>query len=149
MSNSRIYSTHTDYILLGVCILKHKENLLKLVCVCACMLSHQVLLGSSVHAIFQARVAYHFLFQGIFLTEGLNLCLLRLLHRQADSLPLSQQGSPEEAFHGWWHCDFKVMKLDQTPVASLPRCVIFIVLGPRLAHVWNGSETSIYLADTW
>ena len=31
------------------------------------------------------------LLQGIFLTQGLNLCLL---HWQADSLPLSHQGSP-------------------------------------------------------
>ena len=33
----------------------------------------------------------HFLLQGIFPTQGLNLCLL---HWQADSLPLSRQGSP-------------------------------------------------------
>ena len=33
----------------------------------------------------------HFLLQGIFPTQGLNLCLL---HWQADSLPLSHQGSP-------------------------------------------------------
>ena len=31
----------------------------------------------------------HFLLQGIFLTQGLNLGLLHLLHLQADSLPLS------------------------------------------------------------
>ena len=36
----------------------------------------------------------HFLLQGIFPTQGANLCLLRLLHRQADSLPLSHWGSP-------------------------------------------------------
>ena len=33
----------------------------------------------------------HFLFQGIFSTQGANL---RLLHWQADSLPLSHVGSP-------------------------------------------------------
>ena len=33
----------------------------------------------------------HFLLQGIFLTQGLNPCLL---HWQANSLPLSHQGSP-------------------------------------------------------
>ena len=33
----------------------------------------------------------HFLLQGIFLTQGSNLCLL---HWQADSLPLSHPGSP-------------------------------------------------------
>ena len=36
-------------------------------------------------------VAFHFLLQRIFLTEGSNLCLP---HWQADSLPLSHQGSP-------------------------------------------------------
>ena len=38
------------------------------------------------------RVGCHFLLQGIFPTQGLNPCLL---HWQADSLPLSHQGSPE------------------------------------------------------
>ena len=33
-------------------------------------------------------VGGHFLLQGIFLTQGSNLCLLPLLHWQADSLPL-------------------------------------------------------------
>ena len=33
-------------------------------------------------------VGCHFLLQGIFPTQGLNLCLLRLLHQQANSLPL-------------------------------------------------------------
>ena len=38
-----------------------------------------------------AGVSCHFLLQGIFPTQGLNLCLL---HWQADSLPLGHQGSP-------------------------------------------------------
>ena len=41
-------------------------------------------------------VGCHFLFHGIFLTQGLNL---GLLHWQADSLLLSHQGSP----YGTWH----------------------------------------------
>ena len=42
---------------------------------------------SSVHVISQAtRVGCHFLLQGIFLTQRLNLCLL---HGQADSLPMN------------------------------------------------------------
>ena len=36
-----------------------------------------------------------FLLQGSFPTQGLNSCLLRLLHWQADSLPLSHLGSPQ------------------------------------------------------
>ena len=38
-------------------------------------------------------VCCHALFQGIFPTQGSNLCLLHLLHWQADSLPLSHQRS--------------------------------------------------------
>ena len=53
--------------------------------------------GSSVHGILQARilewVAISFS-SGIFLTQGLNPCLLRLLHWQVDSLPLSHLQSP-------------------------------------------------------
>ena len=36
----------------------------------------------------------HALLQGIFPTQGSNLCLLCLLHWQVDSLPLSHVGSP-------------------------------------------------------
>ena len=51
--------------------------------------------GSSVHLILQARntgMDCHFLLQGIFLIQGLNLCLLCLLHWQVDSLPLVPPG---------------------------------------------------------
>ena len=50
--------------------------------------------GSSIHGISQARILKWgtiFFLQGIFLTQGLNP---HLLHWQADSLPLSHQGSP-------------------------------------------------------
>ena len=39
-------------------------------------------------------VGCNFLLQGIFLTQGLNLHLLHLLHWQVDSLPLHHLGSP-------------------------------------------------------
>ena len=39
-------------------------------------------------------VGCHFPLQGIFPIQGLNLCLLCLLHRQADSLPLRHLRSP-------------------------------------------------------
>ena len=48
---------------------------------------------SSVHGILQARILEcHFLFQGIFLTQGSNLCLLCLLLWQVDFffLPLGK-----------------------------------------------------------
>ena len=50
--------------------------------------------GSSVHGISQGKntgVGCHFLLQRTFLTQGLNP---HLLHWQANSLPLSHQGSP-------------------------------------------------------
>ena len=39
-------------------------------------------------------MGYHFLLQGMFQTQGSNLCLLRLLHQQAESLPLSHLEAP-------------------------------------------------------
>ena len=45
-------------------------------------------------------VGRHFLFQRIFLTQGSNPCLLRLLHWQAGSLPLALPGKPER-YHSW------------------------------------------------
>ena len=54
--------------------------------------------GSSVHGMLQARilgVGCHALLQGIFPTQGSNLRLLRLLHRQVGSLPLVPPGKPE------------------------------------------------------
>ena len=58
--------------------------------------------GSSVHGDSPGRntgVGCHFLLQRIFSTQGLNLHLLRLLHWQADSLPLSHLGSPLFILH--------------------------------------------------
>ena len=52
--------------------------------------------GSSVHGVLQARVLEWVVISfsgGIFPTQGLNPHLLCLLHRQADSLPLSHLGS--------------------------------------------------------
>ena len=46
-------------------------------------------------------VACHFLHQEIFPTQGSNLCLLSLLHWQADSLPLAHLKSPLK------HCPFR------------------------------------------
>ena len=51
--------------------------------------------GFSVHGISQERMLdCCFLLQGIFLTQGLNPCLLHTLHWQADSLPTGLPGKP-------------------------------------------------------
>ena len=41
-----------------------------------------------------AGVGCHALLQGLFPTQGLNLCLVCLLHWQADSIPLEPPGKP-------------------------------------------------------
>ena len=54
-------------------------------------------LGSSVHGILQARILEWVAVpssRGIFLTQGLNLHLLRLLHWQARPSPLTPSGKP-------------------------------------------------------
>ena len=54
---------------------------------------------SSVHGVFHSKntnSGCHFLLQGIFLTQGSNLCLL---HWQVNSLPLSHQGSPVQKIY--------------------------------------------------
>ena len=62
--------------------------------------------GSSVHGIRHKNtgVGCHALLQGIFPTQGLNLCLLCLLHWQAGSLPLT----PHDIDYNYLH---KVKKL--------------------------------------
>ena len=57
--------------------------------------------GSSIHGILQTRIlewVYHFLFQGIFLTQGLNPHLLCVLHWQVGSSPLASPGKPKALY---------------------------------------------------
>ena len=85
-------------------------------------------------------VGCHFLLQGVFPTQGLNLCLL---NRQADSLPLSHQGNPMLCFRyrpdrigisfwilykergprhtqeGWW-AGWKINSLNSGTCTSIP-----------------------------
>ena len=44
--------------------------------------------------VYRGPVWCHYLLEGIFLTQGCNLYLLRFLHWQADSLPLAPPGKP-------------------------------------------------------
>ena len=44
------------------------------------------------------RAGYHALLQGIFLTQGSNLCLFCLLNWQAGSLPLGPPGKPNNFY---------------------------------------------------
>ena len=66
-------------------------------------------------------VGWHFLPQGIFLTQGSNLSLLHLLHWQAHSLPLYHLGSNDK------HC---VMCLLVICISSLNKCLLWKSLLP-------------------
>ena len=72
--------------------------------------------GSSVHEILQVRIlewACHALLQGIFPSQGLNPCLLSLLHWQAGSLPLAPPGQPKVGFRHSWSQEpvFRILSL--------------------------------------
>ena len=70
--------------------------------ICVCVLSHVQIFVTPWTVAHEAplpmakitRVGCHFLLQGIFLTQGLNLNLLYLLHWQAHSLPLVPPANP-------------------------------------------------------
>ena len=62
-------------------------------CLLRC-LSRGQLFCDPVRGILQARILQDALLQGIFATQGSNLCLLRLLHWPQDSLLLRPLGSP-------------------------------------------------------
>ena len=80
------------------------------VCVCVCVQAQSVMSNSSQpHGLQPTRllcpwdfpgkhtgVGCHFLLQGIFLTLGLNLCLLHHLYWQVDFLPSEPLGKPPE-----------------------------------------------------
>ena len=62
--------------------------------------------GSSVHGDSLGNntgVDCHALLQGIFKTQGWNLCLLCLLHWQAGSLPLAPPGKPPDIYRAVGH----------------------------------------------
>ena len=63
--------------------------------------------GSSIHGIFQARVLEWVatLSSGGLLTQGLNPCLLYLLHWQASSLPLVPFGKLKAILEDFSHCN--------------------------------------------
>ena len=75
-------------------------------------------------------VRCYFLLQGIFLTQGSNLCLLHLLHWQADCLPLSHLGSP-----------LKVIRGTKTPVLWPPHVKSWLIgKDPDAGRDWGQKE---------
>ena len=77
------------------------------------------------------RVGCHFFFQGIFPTQGLNSCLLHLLHWQVDSLPLNHPGRALSLLINdkmvyassiiWKNCDEYLKKYEQFTVLAVIR----------------------------
>ena len=77
----------------------------------------------------------HFLLQGIFLTQGLNPCLLWLIHWQVDSLPLCHQGSPYDIL-------LKQPKLTDVKEEAWQRAVqsyysVLTICVPLISTHWN------------
>ena len=80
-------------------LLKLQQKKICFIYLCVCVLSHVQIFVTQWTIAREAplpmakitRVGCHFLLQGIFLTQGLNL---NLLHWQADSLPLVPLGKP-------------------------------------------------------
>ena len=65
-----------------------------------------------------AEVGCHFLLQGIFPTQGTNPSLLRLLHCQVDSLPLSHLGRPYTYIWSY-ECVYVYMCIEMNDVPKL------------------------------
>ena len=87
----------------------HQPTSALCVCVCVCVSSCSVIFDSlQPYGLQPARpfcpqyfpgknigMGSHFLLQGIFPSQGLNLSLLCLLHWQVDPIPLCHEGSPQ------------------------------------------------------
>ena len=86
--------------------------------------------GFSVHGDFPGKntgVGCHALFQGIFLTQESNPCLLRLLYRLADSLLLAPPGKPV------FSCNLNYLFKDSTKCSHRLCCVWQRQLPPHLS----------------
>ena len=79
-------------------------------------------------------VGCHVLLQGIFLTQGLNTCLLHLLHWQTGSLPLVPPGKPKGIYRASILCPrlcYSSWKYDSEQGKKLP---------PHTAHLIAGTQ---------
>ena len=109
--------------------------------------------GLSVHGISQARLlewGYHFLLQGIFLTQGSNQCLLSLLHwrwilycwvtEEAQRVVLRQLNEVE--WEGIITVFFALSPLERICPDDLLRMIIFVYtlnfVASSFYHFWDG-----------
>ena len=118
-----IYAIHINFFIIYV--------------VCSCSVAQSCLTFLWPHGLYPARflcpwdfpgkntgVSCHFLLQGIFLTQELNPCLL---HWQADSLPVSHQGSP----YVWCTCIY-------TYIVIPSRSSEMVMVPPQFSPVFAG-----------
>ena len=95
--------------------------------------------GSSVHGDPPGKntgVGFHALLQGIFLTQGLNPCLLCLLHWQVGSFPLALHGNLME---------YNLLKKEKEKAESLCYTTDCWLSGVLQAPPWNcpGKKTGV------
>ena len=104
--------------------------------------AHQALLF---HGILQAKntvVDCHAFLQGIFLTRGLNSCLLRLLHWQVGSLPLVPPG--KHLHQGTWSLIITSSPAVHRPLSQTPHPPTHLSLQVALrASVEKGGPSQV------
>ena len=88
-----------EYLLMCVCSVTSPVWLFETPHIVACQASLSMEFSRQ-----DTGVGCHFLFQGIFPTQGLNLRLLCFLHWQADSSPLSHLGNPSSCTYWQFLC---------------------------------------------
>ena len=109
----------------------YSENLVTLMILMVEFESYQQV--STINAIKNTGVGCHTLLQGIFLTQGLNPCLLCLLHWQVGCLPLAPPGKP--------HRDLIVKSLSRVWLFATPWTVTYQVplsMGFSRQEYWSG-----------
>ena len=102
--NSGYFGNHESYFY-KYNVVMYLSHYTRIICAFLCIVAQQCLTlcnlldcsqpVSSVHRIFPASIyqsSCHILLQGIFPTQGSNLCVLQFLHWQVDSLPLRHLG---------------------------------------------------------
>ena len=118
---------------LCVCVCAHTQGCLIFFSPMDCSLS-----GSSVHGISQARILEQVAIStlGIFPTQGLNPCLLHLLHWQVGSLPVVLPEKPSKSTQHCKHsgngdrsCYSPLVEEQKTPCSFLEVCLLALDVG--------------------
>ena len=91
-------------------------------------------------------VGFHFLFQGIFPTQGSNLCLLHLLHWQENYLPLNQLESPQGKYGSYLKVQGKrVVSCSKKQEEEMIFVTITVSQEHRTQVKWNFANKYLHL----